>query len=179
MLRQPLGWCGKVPLFPDYIQSEHFIDVQKSLMEWLMRGQDHIGEQFIKSESRFTIYYFFLESSISDHKRIHGLFISSHDSRGRSCPFLIFSHDPYLQPVDSFGLFQKQLNQLGLKWQDFFEKLEDDFYGKMQEILKSLDIAVMFEGDADRWIEIYPETFKSNFKIEATNHLIYRKLLIR
>ena len=174
-----MGWCGKLPNYADIIRSNQLVDVQNALMSWLAKGQDHIGEQFIKSNEVSTIYYFFLESSISDHKRIHGLFISSHDSRGRTFPFMIFTHDHRVQPLAAIGFFERQLQDLGLNWSDFSNSISNTFVEDMKENLKSLDVTAMFDGDMDSWIELHPDVFKSNFKIESTNHVIYRKLLVR
>lgn len=58
MLKESMGWCGKLPNYADIIRSNQLVDVQNALMSWLAKGQDHIGEQFIKSNEVSTIYYF-------------------------------------------------------------------------------------------------------------------------
>ncbi|QOW47022.1 MULTISPECIES: type VI secretion system-associated protein TagF [Acinetobacter] len=180
MLNESLGWCGKLPIYSDFIQSNHFRDVEQALMKWMMKGQDHIGEQFFQSyDTRFTLYYYFLESSITDHKRIQGIFFSSHDSRGRHFPFMIFTHQHQLQPTQALQYFDEQLKKMNLDWHLISEQLNADFLTQMQQHLAQIEVNEMFEGDKDLWLELYPQTFHHNFKIDSTNHVVYRKLLIR
>ena len=180
MLGESLGWCGKLPIYSDFIQSNHFVEVQKALMKWMLNGQEHIGEQFIQSENlQFHLYYFFLESSITDHKRLQGIFFSSRDSRGRIFPFMMFSHQHQLPPAEAIQHFDEQLQSMGLDWKDISKHLDADLLKNMQQHLAEIEIGKMYEGDKDLWLELYPEAFKNNFKIDFANHVVYRKLLIR
>lgn len=179
---EDLGWVGKLPNYSDYIQSNHLFDVQRSLMNWLERGQDHIGEQLFKfssSEDEIYIYYFFLESYISDHKRIHGLFFSSRDSSGRKCPFIIFTHNHTVDPIENLNIFQDKLMELGFSWNMLSIKFSNNFFDSIQAPLSELSVSNGFSDNGDSWFELYPNVFKLNFKIESTNHVVYRKLLIR
>lgn len=182
MLEEAIGWIGKLPNYADFIQSKNLGSIQRSLMNWLSRGQDHIGEQFIKTgqvDGQLYVYYFFLESFISDNKRIQGILFSSHDSRGRKCPFIIFSHNLNLQPVDMIFLFSEKLQALGLKWESLSTQLDETFLSSLVEPLSHLNSKTAYIEDMDSWYELYPKAFNLNFKIESTNHVIYRKLLIR
>ena len=180
MLNESLGWCGKLPIYSDFIQSSYFQDVQKALMKWMMNGQDHIGEQFIQSNNtQFSMYYYFLESSITDHKRIQGIFFSSQDSRGRRFPFMMFTHQHRIQPMQAMQYFQQQLHAMNVEWHAISEHLDADVLHHAQQHLAQINVNEMFEGDKDLWLELYPEALQNNFKIDSTNHVVYRKLLIR
>lgn len=179
---EDLGWIGKLPNYSDFIQSGNFISVQRSLMSWLTRGQDHIGEQFFKlnnSESNVYIYYFFVESSISDHKRIHGLFFSSRDSRGRNCPFIIFSHNHTASAAQILPKLNEKLQELGFNWDMLSSNLDNNFIDSIFTKLSEVDSEVGFIENYDTWYELYPKFCDLNFKVETTNHVLFRKLLIR
>lgn len=179
---EDLGWIGKLPNYSDFIQSGNFISVQRSLMSWLTRGQDHIGEQLFKlnnSHSDVFIYYFFVESSISDHKRIHGFFFSSRDSLGRSCPFIIFSHQHTVSAIDMIPKLNTKLEELGFNWNMLSSKLGDNFIASILDKLSAVDLDIGFIENYDTWYELYPEFCNLNFKVETTNHVLFRKLLIR
>lgn len=182
MLEETVGWIGKLPNYADFIQSKNLGSIQRSLMNWLSRGQNHIGEQFVKSgqiDGQTYVYYFFLESFISDNKRIQGVLFSSRDSRGRNCPFIIFSHNLNLQPVELLPIFSQQLDQLGFSWSVLSNHLDDVFLTNMMEPLSNLNSRTVYIENMDSWYEMYPKAFDLNFKIESTNHVVYRKLLIR
>lgn len=176
MLDQTIGWCGKLPTNPDFIQSHVFPEIEHTLLNWIATGQNHIGEQLLAQPYEYNMphFYYFLNTSLTTHK-IRGLLFKSFDQRGRPCPFIFFTFDQeislknlFINFFEKFKIFNFNLNMLNVKLsqQDVLEQLikNKDHYGIAQP---------------DYWVELYPQYKNIELKVEKTNHIVFRKLILR
>ncbi|OUY08259.1 TagF domain-containing protein [Acinetobacter populi] len=182
MLSQSIGWCGKLPIQADFIQSNRFSNIEKNIMDWIIKGQNHLGEKLVKMNDSYIVnFYYFSNKNFSEEgKFVRGVLFNSRDQRGRICPFVMFCVDEKAPLKEIFLIFFQKLNDFKFKFSLLNSLLIDDqIFTNLMEAVPTLDLNGRILEPMDYWVELYPTFSGLELKVEKTNHIVYRKLMLK
>lgn len=186
MLKGQLNWCGKLPSYPDFIQSHTDTTLESIFMRWIEEGQNHIGKPFLNTREIQTPYFYIftlhsLQSKVGDD--IYGVLFLSSDERGRSCPFVAFTRDAEYFHQHFLQDFEKQMLVLNFNVSQLNKALDsknviESFKTTINSLALQSDFFTSTDAN-DHWIQCYPSYDPLILEVAALTSIVYRKLILR
>ena len=121
-----IEYYGKLPHKSEFVSAAHLSSAAWSLVDWISRGQDHLGEPSLLMRNRPPCAYFFCGNSSAAKAFIAGVLFDSCDSKSRRYPFFVFHHNS----VSSYELlscaYHRVLDEVELEMQSLNQTMTTD-----------------------------------------------------
>lgn len=181
MLVPTLFWYGKLPTQPEFLSTNTDIHLQKLLQTWISTGQNHIGQSLVSNSLSNPLYGYGMLLQTSYYLPKVGILLTSHDSVGRSFPFIMLQ-DITIPAEQFFQQIQAFFIQQDIDFTQFYPSVEPAvFFSHLQQNLADLYALHSYHNQTkvDYWIEFYPNINHLRLTSDKLTPILYRKLMLR
>lgn len=137
-----MSFYGKLPHHAEFLTSNNLPLWSAVITNWIIRGQEHLGEMILKRNNKTPSVYFFMIDGHALPIQISGIFLASHDSRQREFAFVMFGECSKQSPELIIVSCQDAIRQAGFDISLFADMNNDELLEGYHNFLQRAEVSL-------------------------------------